>query len=110
MVRACAWLVAISLVFGGYVAAGMPLHAPAATMAKAAAEGCDHHEAPMLAKHGHADGCCRAACACAFAHAIGNVPALPSVQGVLAATMPSALLEAGVHGLLSPPPLRPPIA
>jgi hypothetical protein len=111
-VRALACLLAISLALGGYLAAAMPVHAAMAAAASTGAdEGCGHEGMAMPAKHGHAsDGCCRVACACAFAHAVGAVAPLAWAHGVLASASLAVSPAARAPGLVNPPPLRPPIA
>ncbi|MGN6519622.1 MAG: hypothetical protein ACTHK2_09395, partial [Dokdonella sp.] len=73
-VRMLACLLAISLAFGGYLAAAAPLHASMAGASTAAGESCGHESMAMPAKHAPAsDTCCRVSCACAFVHAIGDI-------------------------------------
>jgi len=110
-VRVLACLLAISLALGGYLAAATPLHAAMAAAASThAGEGCGHDGSTMPAKHGPgSDGCCRVACACAFAHAVGAVAPLACARSELASASPMVLPGARAPGRVNPPPLRPPI-
>jgi len=108
MLRATACLLALSLAFGGYLAAAVPLHGAAAPAAHADGEDCGHHA--MSAKHASAqDDCCRVACACALGHAIAE-PASPACVGVPAAVAPPVPRGGDVRIARGEPPLRPPIA
>ncbi|HEU4663349.1 MAG TPA: hypothetical protein VFS55_04900 [Dokdonella sp.] len=106
-----ACLLAVSLAFGGYLAAAAPLHAAMASASTGAGDGCGHEGMAMPAKHAHSsDACCRVACACAFVHAIGAVAPLACVRSALAMAAPAAFPEADAPDRANPPPLRPPIA
>jgi hypothetical protein len=110
-VRVLACLLALSLAFGGYLAAAAPLHAAMATASTGGGQNCGHDGMAMPAKHGHAsDTCCRVACACAFAHAVGAVAPLACARDVIASASPPAPSDARAPGVPNPPPLRPPIA
>ncbi|MEO7433716.1 MAG: hypothetical protein ABIR62_17250 [Dokdonella sp.] len=70
--RIAAFVLAVSIALGGLVGATSPSDAAAMSMSGM------HCDTASSVKHANgSDGCCKVACACAFAHAIGHVPESP---------------------------------
>gem|GEM_PF-3627298 len=111
LLRVLACVLALSLAWGGYAAAAMPLQARVASAGAAAAgagEDCGHHAAPAKKTAQSPRDGCPASCACALGHATGAWPATACVTLSVATTPPMPRADE-VRAARTEPPLRPPI-